>query len=89
MANATRGFGSNVLKPVAKFSSVLWLEVTGLFYAVFTVLLGAAAARQWKATFTSGTGGEHSRFYLYAGVAAVFAYFSVTNFWKARQRGRL
>ena len=46
MTVQAKGLGKAALQPVAKFTSVLWLEVTGLFYAIFAALLGAGASRK-------------------------------------------
>jgi hypothetical protein len=80
--------GKTVLTPLAKFSSVLWLQVTGSF---FLMLAAVFAGGVWK---TRGAAGlpvgahEAGRFYVYAAAFAVFAYFGVSNFVRAWRRER-
>jgi hypothetical protein len=79
----SRRFGRSVWKPFAHASSVLWLEVTGLFFALFTLFFLTNAFRlraAWR------TGPEHQRFLLYSLCAAVFVYFTVSSFYRAARR---
>ena len=82
---ASQSAGRSVWKPFAKFSSVLWLEITGSFFALFAfaLLRGAWMLRG----FPAGTI-ERSHLYLYAVPGALFAWFAVSNFLRARRRHR-
>ncbi len=83
MAQGTRRFGEAVWGPVAHTGSVLWLEITGLFFALFALFFGQSAYRfrtHWKA------GADHIHFWIYAVLAALFAAFTASQFYRARQK---
>jgi hypothetical protein len=79
--------GRSVWSPLARFSSVLWLQVTGSFFAVIAAFLAQGvwkqrfAARMWGST-------EATRFYIVAAVFATFAYLAVSSFVRAWRRER-
>ena len=83
--------GKTMLSPLARFSSVLWLEVTGAFFAIFAIFAGTAA---WRlrgvllAPRTEATRESVQHFYIYLAVFVVFAYFTVSSFIRARRRQR-
>lgn len=84
-----RRFGEAVWGPFVKLSGVLWLELTGVFFGLFTLTTGVAAWRQrgeWHITATNHD--AHLRFLLICGVAGMFGYFFVSSFVKASRRGR-
>jgi hypothetical protein len=76
-------------KPFVKLSGVLWLEVSGVFFGLFAV---AALAYVWKlrgAWRAGAANAEAHRSLVGAAImAAVFGYFCVSNFVRARQRER-
>ncbi|MGA7460227.1 MAG: hypothetical protein WBW69_08370 [Candidatus Korobacteraceae bacterium] len=76
--------GTVTLRSVTRVMHVLWLEVTGLFFLVLAFVGGAAALREShrRALGTGSTG----KMLLAAGFALLFAYFSVTSFWRSRRR---
>jgi hypothetical protein len=81
-----RRAGGSVLKPLKKFSSVLWLEVTGTFFALIAAYLsqGLWAHRgDWKAG-----SGDMRTYALHLVAFVVFAYFAVSNFVRAWRRDR-
>ena len=83
-----RGLGQSVLTPVKRFSSVLWLEVTGTFFALFAVVLGQAVWRL-HASFKAAPGSpEAHKAYFYLALFLVFAYFSVSSFVRANRQQR-
>lgn len=85
MAGARQG-GKSALAPVKKFTSVLWLEVTGTFFALFTVVLAQATWRS-RAGFAAGAPAEAMhKAWLYAALGLLFLYFSVSSFVRARKR---
>ena len=92
-ATTTRGvregssrFGKAVWSPFVKLSGVLWLEMTGVFFGIFALTAGVGV---WKSRGELHAGGaaEH-RFWFAVGMLAVFGYFSVSSFLRARRRGR-
>lgn len=78
----------SVWGPLAVFSGALWLRVTGLFFAMIAFTVGAGAWRLrggWKSASQTSAG---MRFWLFAGVAGVFAYFAVSSFVRANLKER-
>ncbi len=73
---------------MARFTAVLWLEVTGFFYGVIACIAGSWTWREWKAAFRPGGTGSRNHVYLFAAVALAFAYFAISNFVRARLRER-
>jgi hypothetical protein len=77
---------SSLVTPVVRFSSVLWLQLTGVFFALVAVTMAMAA---WKAR-----AGLHSapnsygamKVYAYVAVCALFAYFTVSSFVRAARK---
>lgn len=74
--------------PLAKFSSVVSLQVTGTFFALLALIMAQAAWRSRAALHRASGAPELSRFYIVAAVGLLFAYFAVSNFVRARQRDR-
>ena len=76
-------FGQSIWGPFAHAGSVLWLEVTGLFFAIFGLFFVQGAYRlraEWQ------TGPRHERLLVYAGVAVIFFYFAVSSFYRAHKK---
>lgn len=86
VARGTRKFGEAMWRPVAHASGVLWLEITGLFFAIFTLVF---ASNTYKLRQDWSTGPSHSRFLTYAAVTLVFAYFTFSSFYRALRKERL
>jgi len=85
VARGGRNFGKAVWNPFAQASSILWLEITGMFFALFALLFGQhlySLRSAWR------SGREHTHFLAYAAFAAIFLYFAVSSFAKARRRSR-
>jgi hypothetical protein len=80
--------GKTVWTPVAKFSSVLWLEVTGSFFLLIAVFFGQGLWKARAAVHLAMNSGEAEKFYVYAAGFVVFGYFGVSNFVRAWRRGR-
>src|SRR3954469_19571605 len=76
-----RAFGA-VASSLLRVGHVLWLEVTGFFFAVFAVIGGAALLREVQVHATAG------RIALLAIFTLMFAWFAVTSFLRARKRKR-
>src|ERR1700733_1701494 len=84
LKEGSRRFGTAVGKPLVKLSTVLWLEVTGVFFGLFAMAAGGAAWRLRAAIHATATNHEdHVRFLAGACMAAVFGYFCLTSFVKA------
>jgi hypothetical protein len=69
-------------KAAARSAHVLWLEVTGFFFASFSVI-GAGAT--WR-EYTHHAG--NAKILAAAAFSLLFGYFGVTSFAKARRRNR-
>lgn len=80
-----RRFGKAVAGPLAKTGHVLWLEITGCFFALFALGFMTEA---WRARHAWQAGAEHRHFVAYAAFAVVFVYFSLSSFVRARRRSR-
>jgi hypothetical protein len=88
VATAKRGakaFGQAILGPFTHAGSVLWLEMTGLFFALFALFFVQSVYRvhtAWR------TGPEHTHLLLYVAMALIFAWFSVSSFIRAYRKSR-
>ena len=88
VATAKRGakaFGQALLGPFTHAGSVLWLEITGLFFALFALFFVQSVYRvhtAWR------QGPEHSHLLLYCALAFVFAWFSVSSFIRAYRKSK-
>ena len=77
---------TSLVAPVVRFSSVIWLQVTGVFFALVAVAMGAAAWRT-RGVLQSGSGThEAMKLYAYVAVCALFTYFTVSSFVRAGRR---
>ena len=88
IGNGFRHLKRSVWQPLAVFSGALWLRVTGLFFGLIAFTVGAGAWRLhpgWQRGFSTA---EATRFWIFAGVALVFAYFSVSSFVRANLKER-
>ena len=88
VATAKRGakaFGQALLGPFTHAGGVLWLEITGLFFALFALFFVQSIYRvriAWR------TGPEHTHLLLYVAMALIFAWFSVSSFTRAYRKSR-
>ncbi|WP_158789897.1 hypothetical protein [Granulicella sp. L46] len=80
--------GRSVWTPVARFSSVVWLQVTGLFFALIAMFLAQGAWKERAAWHLPLGSHAATKFYVLALAFAAFAYFSVSNFVRAYLRER-
>ena len=85
VGEGTRRFGKAFIGPLAHVSGTLWLEITGLFFALFAAFFGQTA---WKIRASVLHGPEQAHFLLYAVATLIFLYFSISSFVKAARRGR-
>ena len=64
----------------------LWLQVTGFFFAVFSVIGGFAAWREYH-RYTAGLVGP-GRALLGAAFSLLFGWFAINSFWNAGKSAR-
>jgi hypothetical protein len=81
--------GKSMFAPFARAGKVLWLEVTGTFFSLFAVVFLGNVWKYRAAWRLSGTNVDLHRRLLGAVIAtAIFGYFAVSSFVRARQRER-
>ena len=80
--------GRSVWTPVARFSSVVWLQVTGLFFALLAMFLGQGAWKERAAWHLPLGSHAATKFWVLVAACAAFAYFCVSNFVRAWLRER-
>jgi hypothetical protein len=88
VAGAKRGakaFGQAFLGPFTHAGSILWLEITGLFFALFALFFVQSVYRVRAAWWQ---GPEHAHLLLYAALAVGFAWFSVSSFLRAYRKSK-
>jgi hypothetical protein len=85
VGEGTRRFGQAFLGPLKHVSATLWLEITGLFFALFALFFGQNA---WNNRSSVLHGPDHAHFLLYAVATLIFLYFCLSSFVKAARRGR-
>jgi hypothetical protein len=85
---AAKEAGKSALAPVAKFSNVLWLEVTGTFFGLLALVMFEAVWKLRAALQAAPTSPDRLKFYACVALAALFAYFTISNFVRAARRQR-
>ena len=88
VAGAKRGakaFGQAFLGPFTHAGSILWLEITGLFFALFALFFVQSVYRVRTAWWQ---GPEHAHLLLYSALAVGFAWFSVSSFIRAYRKSK-
>lgn len=85
---AAKMAGKSALAPVAKFSSVLWLEVTGTFFALVALAMCDAVWKLRGAWKLPTMNNERLKLYFCAALATLFLYFTISNFVRAARRQR-
>jgi len=81
-SGVSRGVGG-FLRPFARVGSILWLEVTGVFFLLPVLTF---APTLWRIRMSYAHGPEQSKFWVTAGIVALFLYLSVSSFWRARKK---
>jgi hypothetical protein len=87
VAGGSRGLFGAMGSRVRTLSGVLWLEVTGVFFALFALfgLQGVWQHRQdWRPAATHEV---HVHFAGYCALLLVFSYFTISSFVRAKRRG--
>lgn len=83
LARGAGRFGASLWRPFAHATGVLTLEITGVFFVLFTIFFAAHSWQIYKA------GGWHDRhLVVYGGFGVLFAWFAVSSFWRARRKQR-
>ena len=85
VGQASKRFGEAIWGPFVHASSVLWLEVTGLFFGIFALFFAQSVYRM-RAEYRSGP--EHGKFLVYAGLMVLFVYFTLSSFFRSYRKGR-
>jgi hypothetical protein len=80
-----KAFGQAILGPFTHAGSVLWLEITGLFFALFALFFVQSVYRVRTAW---SHGPEHTHLLLYVLLAVAFAWFSFSSFLRAYRRSK-
>jgi len=78
----------SMMEPVKRFSSVLWLEVTGTFFALLAMGMGEGVWLERNAIHGPLGSVEAQKLYLSVVLFAVFGYFAISGFVRARRAGR-
>jgi hypothetical protein len=79
---AARGVGG-FLKPFRRVGGIVWLEVTGVFFALPVLVFGPVL---WRTRMSWAHGPDHRTFLVTAGIVLLFLYLSLSSFWRARHR---
>ncbi len=79
-------FGEAVWGPVVRASSVLWLEVTGVFFGLFALTAGIEVFKHHADLQVTGAPRQHVLFAI--AMLVVFGWFTVSSFVNASRRGR-
>lgn len=74
--------GKTMLVSFARTFYVLWLQVTGLMFVLFTITGGSALIRQYRADHFA----DRHRFWLTVAFTVVCAWFGLVSFFRARRK---
>jgi hypothetical protein len=89
VAQGGKRFGEAVWRPFVRLSGVLWLEFTGVFFGIFALY---ALSGAWKLRDNllekPGQHDLHLHFLMAAIMGAVFTYFCISSFLRAKRRER-
>ena len=83
LARGAGRFGGALWKPFAHATGVLWLQITGLFFAFFAL---GFAGYAWRLYQSAGV--HDHRLGLYGFFAVLFLWFAVSSFWRAGRKKR-
>jgi hypothetical protein len=85
LGRGAKKFGQAFWGPFSHAGGLLWLEITGLFFALFALFFAQNVYR----THTSWRQGpEHTHFLLYVALTLIFVWFSTSSFLRARKRSK-
>jgi len=77
---------SSLVAPVVRFSSVVWLQVTGVFFALVAFTMGTAAWRARAGLHAAASSHGAMKVYAYVGICLLFTYFALSSFARAARR---
>jgi hypothetical protein len=83
VGEGARRFGRALWGPFAHVSSVLWSEVTGVFFGLFAVYFAQGIFR-YRAQYHAGP--DHGKFVLDVALTLIFGYFALSSFYIARRK---
>jgi hypothetical protein len=86
LARGGKRFGEAVWGPFARLGGVLGLEVSGVFFGIFAIF-GLAGIWRFRAQWHAG-GAQREDLVGAVVMAALFGYFCVSSFIRARRRER-
>lgn len=76
-------FGAAFFHPFAHATSVLWYQIMGIFFALFCIFFAEHAWFVYKASRF------HDRHvFVYGALAILFAWFTLSSFWRSRRKPR-
>ena len=78
----------SMLTPVRRAGGILWLEMTGTAFSLFTVFLAPGLWKLRAAVHAPFFSTEAHKFYLYLLMLILFTYFAVSSFVRAHRRGK-
>lgn len=87
-SKVARHAGRSFFSPLARFSSVVSLQVTGTFFALLALIMGQAMWRARGAVYLGVGSAQARRFYVLSAVCLLFSYFAASNFVRAHRRER-
>jgi len=74
-------FSASLWRPFAHATGILWLQITGLFFAFFAL---GFSVYSWQLYKSAGWRDRHLP--LYVAFALLFAWFAVSSFWRASRK---
>ena len=81
LARGAGRFSASMWRPFAHATGILTLQITGSFFAIFTLVF---AVHSWQLYKSAGWRDHHLP--LYAAFAVLFAWFTVSSFWRASRK---
>lgn len=76
-------FGAALFRPFAHATSLLWNQIAGIFFALFTLFFVEHAWMVYR-----GAHWRDRHVFLYVGLAVVFGWFAASTFWRVRRKQR-
>jgi hypothetical protein len=83
---AGRQAKSSLVTPVVRFSSVVWLQVSGVFFALVALIMGNVAWRARAGFHAAANSPAAIQLYACVVFCALFTYFAVSSFVRAARR---
>lgn len=80
--SVARGLGG-FIRPFQRVGSIVFLEVTGVFFLLFVLVFGQMV---WRMRMSYAQGPDHLKFLAAAGLTLFFLYLTVSSFWRAHRK---